>query len=322
LRLQQILINLVSNAIKYTGHGSKIIVSTHKSTVSEVSVQMDSALARSGGPLAVDNRRGNDAVLVFSVSDSGPGIAPKQAHRLFRRFAQLDTKPSRTLTATKIGQPSGTGLGLHLCELFLKRMNGQIWATNNKGKNGCTFSFTLPLLRSGESNSFCGIRSDRITRHPSSSINQRPEKSRKGAHDSNVLQRRVLFVDDTLINRKVISRILKRVGFTNVTSVDSGKNAMLELTKVGDYDLVISDLQMPGMSGTELSRTIFNASPDQFQRPVVIGITADTGLDIAERCRNSGMSDLLYKPITVEDMRKYTESKIPFLQPTVWCDEG
>ena len=79
---------------------------------------------------------------------------------------------------------------------------------------------------------------------------------------------------------------------------------------------------MPGMSGVELSEAIAAASSnDDFRRPVVVGLTADTRLDVVERCRASGMSDVLYKPVTVGDMRDYAENKILLLQAGVWIEE-
>lgn len=315
LRLQQVLINLVSNAVKYTGRGSKITVSVNESTLSHVRCTMDSALACS-------TMRGEDradgAVLIFSVSDSGPGIAPEEAHRVFRRFAQLDKKPKRTLGTSKIGQPSGTGLGLHLCELFVKRMNGHIWVTNNDGKKGCTFSFSLPLLSNPKSDP--ALKKRRKVSRPSIPCDAQ-HHGRANERKQVANQLRVLLVDDILINRKVLSRILKRIGFTSVTAVDSGQNALKELTKEKNYDFVVTDLQMPGMSGTELTETIFNSSSNDFQQPLVIGITADTSVETAARCRTSGMSDLLYKPITVEEMRTYMDKKLPLMRPRIWLDE-
>jgi len=313
--LQQVLINLVSNAVKYTGRCSEITVSVNESTLSDVRCRMGSALARS---TMEGEDREDGSVLIFSVSDSGPGIAPEEAHRLFRRFAQLDKKPKRTLGTSKIGQPSGTGLGLHLCELFVKRMNGHIWATNNDGKKGCTFSFSLPLLSNPKSDP--AMKKRRNLSRPSIPCDaQRLGRANKGRQVANQL--RVLLVDDILINRKVLSRILKRIGFTSVTAVDSGQNALTELTKEKNYDFVVTDLQMPGMSGTELTETIFNSSSKDFQQPLVIGITADTSAETAARCRASGMSDLLYKPVTVEEMRTYMDKKLPIMRPRIWLDE-
>ena len=336
LRLQQVLINLVSNAIKYTDRGSTITIRTRVSTEAEVRSNLETALASSSPAVGSEEvtTAGDAAVLVFSVSDNGPGITPDQAHRLFRRFAQLDTQPTRNLGGGTVGQPSGTGLGLHLCELFVRRMHGHIWATNNSNKGGgvgeeggrgSTFSFSLPLStntslrrRNSFRRNIGGLAHDPV----SSEVSSHPEDSSRN-HD----RLRVLLVDDTLINRKVISRILRRVGFTNVTCVDSGSAALKELSSaVGNgYDLVMTDLQMPEMSGTELTEAIFDSRADGFRRrhppPIVIGITAETGFDVAGRCRASGMSDVLYKPITVEDMRDFANTRIPLLQPSVWCGD-
>merc|ERR1712161_137814 len=79
---------------------------------------------------------------------------------------------------------------------------------------------------------------------------------------------------------------------------------------------VLSDLQMPGMSGTELCEAIRKVS----STITVVGFTADTGLNVVKRCQASGMSDVLYKPITVKEMKQYAETKIPLLSPGVWYD--
>lgn len=341
LRLQQVLINLVSNAIKYTENGSKIVIGTRQSTMSDVHSRMDRSLASSRGVCRtgsspVRKKKNNvyapegdtdDAMLIFSVSDSGPGIASDQAHRLFRRFAQLDDNSSRrALGSSGVGQPSGTGLGLYLCQLFVQRMKGHIWVTNNNDKKGSTFSFSLPLLINELASNSCSYIGDH--HRAGQDIRQLPGPAhcltacKNGGHPA--YKQRVLLVDDTLINRKVLSRILKKIGFSDVTTVDSGHSALVELHKENNYDLVISDLQMPGMSGTELSQAIFEPSPTkttdhvEFQIPVVIGLTADTRPDVADRCNASGMSDVLYKPITAEDMKKYVETKSMLLRPGVW----
>jgi len=293
---------------------------------------------------------------------------------LFRCFAQLDNKPGRTLGSTKTGQPTGTGLGLHLCQVFVQRMNGHIWVSNNNDdegveeyggeeqqrrmKKGSTFSFFLPLLADGSASSSSPIHcSSHDTIIDEQNNNSDPNFVSSSSSSGNIRQgmttavgskdgtntvftRRVLLVDDILINRKVLSRILKKIGFLNITTVDSGENAIIELLSAAKketdpYDLIISDLQMPGMSGTELSQSIRRISSSSssttnnnsnsnngFPRPVVIGLTADTGLNVAEQCRKSGMSDVLYKPITVDDMKKYAESKVPLLRPGVWHDDA
>jgi CheY-like chemotaxis protein len=314
----QVLINLVSNAIKYTEEESQICIRIRPTVMTDVEYMIDHALASSrddnsnDGVSKVDLSLSSHPVLCFSISDCGPGIAPHQADRLFRRFARLDNKPIRALGGgNKVGQPSGTGLGLNLCQLFLHRMNGEIWATNNSNGIGSTFSFFLPLAIDNSPNI-----DSRITAPVEMSNNRC-----KSFEDLSLTtsQLRILLVDDVLINRKVIGRMVKLVGIADIVTVDSGQNALIELFKNGQYDLVISDLQMPGMSGTELCEAIM-ADTDGFlsRIPVVVGLTADTSIRVAENCRAAGMSAVMYKPISVAEMRDFFETTVGRLKPGVW----
>jgi len=276
----------------------------------------------------------------------------------------------RTLGGTKgVGQPSGTGLGLHLCQLFVQKMDGQIWATNN-GKNqpGATFFFSLPMgleklvptPEQQKTEAMAMKAKRRRSRKKSIRIeNQKrnwnllnrlrqldnDDEDAPNAIDGSartapshvpslitiddatsvtdvsmlsekitVYQRRIMVVDDTLINRKIMDRMLKKIGCQKIKIVGSGADALKELNK-HRYDLVISDLQMPGMSGTELSEKI-HAIPSKeefFHLPVVIGLTADTTAETIQKCKDSGMSDVIHKPITVEDLRDFFDGRISFL---------
>ena len=316
LRLQQVLINLVSNAIKYTRRESDIRIRIRSTSLGEARRLISGSLAASHDVNHIDDDD-EMAVLVFSVSDCGPGIAPDQACRLFQQYAQLEPRPTRTLGSSTVGQPSGTGVGLHLCRLYVNRMNGQIWATNNgRGIEGSTFSFYLPLVSCDKRNSVLGIpRPNRVTDfYANSSTNNRDNRDEKDSKKSPGLQYRVLVVDDILINRKVIGRMIKKVGISEFAIVDSGKNALEELAR-NHYDLVITDLQMPGMSGTELSANIRD-SKTLSSTPIVVGLTASG--DDATQCIESGMADLLYKPITVSEMKEYFEATVPNLKPGSW----
>lgn len=316
LRLQQVLINLVSNAIKYTRRESEIRIQIRSTSLGETKRMMKKALAASHNANQINDDK--TPVLIFSVSDCGPGIAPDQASRLFEQYAQLKARPMRTLGSNTVGQPSGTGVGLHLCRLFVNRMNGQIWATNNsRGSDGSTFSFYLPLVSGDASISVLDVprpkkAPDLRTKSSTHNLGIRGKKEDK---KSPVLNYRVLFVDDILINRKVIGRMIKKVGISKSTTVDSGENALEELAR-NHYDLVITDLQMPGMSGTELSAAIRDKNTFSSTPPIVVGLTASG--DDATQCIESGMADLLYKPITVSEMKEYFETIVPKLKPGVW----
>ena len=310
LRLQQVLINLISNSIKYTKRGSDITIKIQATSLGDVRRRIEKAMASSHN---VNDGVGDDDesnVLVFSVSDCGPGIARDQAGRLFQRYAQLEKRPTRTL-----GTNAGTGVGLHLCQLFVNRMNGQIWATNNRnGHDGCTFSFYLPLVACDANDS---------VPDPASSIwvsdirtNSDEKEGENKISKGSVFDCRVLLVDDTLINRKVFDRMLKKIGISQSVTVNSGEKALQELAK-NNYDFVITDIQMPGMSGTELSAAIRDSNNGS-SAPIVVGLTADISSEALEGCVESGMADLLYKPITLSEMKDYFETTVPHLKAGVW----
>ena len=314
LRLQQILINLVSNAIKYTAEQSRIVISIESISVATVEEMIANSLASScdkGDTKKELDHEKTIQVLCFSITDCGPGIAAHQADRLFRRFARLDNKPTRALGGNnKIGQPSGTGLGLNLCQLFVQRMNGEIWALNNSNGKGSTFSFFLPLAAE---------HSVSPQMHTPVAL---PSKRSRSFDDLQLspTQLRVLLVDDILINRKVIGRMIKQVGVLDIVTVDSGQSALNELSR-NEYDLVITDLQMPNMSGIDLCKAIMadQGSPD-VRKPVCVGLTADTSIKVAQECKGCGMSTVMYKPISVIEMREFFEKSLMRLRPGVWGD--
>lgn len=113
---------------------------------------------------------------------------------------------------------------------------------------------------------------------------------------------------DILINRKVLGRMLTSIGVGFVSTAESGMEALQELEK-SNFDLVISDLQMPGMSGCELSEEIRHSNK-LTEKPVVVGLTAETGETVAVRCKASGMASVIYKPITLVEMHEYFETVV------------
>merc|ERR1712183_933699 len=81
----------------------------------------------------------------------------------------------------------------------------------------------------------------------------------------------------------------------------------------------MGDLQMPGMSGTELSKAIRKTTANsRWPAPVVVGLTADASPTVADQCANAGMADVLYKPITVSELKEYFDHTAWRLQPGVW----
>lgn len=204
-RLKQIILNLVSNAVKFTHHG-EIFVGIH----------LLKSLSSDGVELG------------FEIRDTGIGIPADKIDRLFKPFSQVDSSTSR-----KYG---GTGLGLIISKKLVELMGGIILVESHPGI-GTTFTFTIQVLVSQES-------------------------TRTYIHHNiaGLDGKRILVVDDNLTNRNVLKNQLLQWRMTPSLAV-SGENA-LAILSTEDFDLVLSDMQMPRMTGIELARRIKKTKPE------------------------------------------------------------
>ncbi|MBL9002568.1 MAG: response regulator [Phycisphaerae bacterium] len=202
-RLRQILINLVGNAIKFTEKGEVVV------SVSLVS------------------RENDDVTIDFSVRDSGIGISPEAAARLFRPFEQAEASTTR-----KFG---GTGLGLAISRQLAELMGGGIRLESTPGA-GSTFSFSV-RMKVGTQRS--------------------PVSSDDAAH--HFRGKCALIVDDNATNRRILETMLANWGLASISAEDGpGALALLDRTEAAGspVSLMISDLHMPGMDGFELVRAV------------------------------------------------------------------
>jgi signal transduction histidine kinase/DNA-binding response OmpR family regulator len=207
--------------------------------------------------------------LRFSVSDSGVGIDAAQQARLFEPFVQADASTARNY--------GGTGLGLAICKRMVVAMQGKIWIESELGR-GSLFVFELPF----------GLKPKR--QQPDfveSSIS--PPKATLGL--------RVVVVEDNSINRLVVTRILLRHGI----EVREAETAQQGLTIVAaeSPDLVLMDLQLPGMGGMEALRQLRAVEGPVGQTPV-IALTANALIGDRESYLAAGMSGYVSKPFTTE----------------------
>lgn len=199
-RLRQILINLINNAVKFTDRGA---VSVH---------------ARLADKPGTDGQ----ALLEFSVHDTGIGIPPDRVGALFEAFTQVDASTTR-----KYG---GTGLGLAICKRLVGLMGGDIRVQSEPGK-GSVFSFTV--------------------RAPLADLPRA-----MAPPDVTVLQgHRVLVVDDHPVNVRVLTRQLRQWGL-RVATAESGAAALDILSQGMMPDMIVTDMHMPGMDGLDLARRV------------------------------------------------------------------
>ncbi|MEZ4599506.1 MAG: response regulator [Syntrophotaleaceae bacterium] len=244
-RVGQVLINLISNAVKFTPEG-------------EVRVSVR--------PCA--------NFLEFSVADTGIGIPEEKQHLLFKSFSQVDMSFHR--------QHGGSGLGLAICKGLVELMGGEISVRSHVGK-GSLFSFTLPYKAVTE---------------------PKPEPAREKFDECDNKQQldslRILLVDDEPMIREMIAMMLEKRGL-KVESAENGGDA-LKKWETGNFDIILMDLQMPGMNGMEATRSIREKVQEGDKRPYIIGLTAHVRREIKEECLASGMDRVLVKPIKMSEL--------------------
>jgi PAS domain S-box-containing protein len=257
LRLEQVLINLCTNAVKFTERGEVVL----------------SVAALPAAPAA-----GDSVALAFAVSDTGIGMTPEQLAGLFQPFNQLDTSTTR-----KYG---GTGLGLAICRRLVTLMGGEIGATSRPGE-GSVFRFSA---RFG-----LGARAD--LGEPIAAEGTRGEGGRGTAGEAATYaalrSRRVLLVEDNDLNQIVAAELLRDACGMHVGIAASGDEA-LALLQPGAWDIVLMDVQMPGMDGLEVTRRM-RAQPALAGLPV-IAMTAHAMSTDRDRCLAAGMNDFVSKP--------------------------
>ncbi|MCG2580512.1 MAG: ATP-binding protein [Marinobacter sp.] len=219
----------------------------------------------------------NCMVLKCTVSDSGSGIPIDRLNDIFNSFEQLDNGDSRDY--------GGTGIGLSLVQRLIELMGGHIHVETDPGK-GSSFSFELPFELSSLA--------------PLPSPSGRP--IRTPAIEG--LTSKALVVEDNLVNLRVATALLKRLGF-DTDAASNGKEA-LELIQANHhgYDVILMDCQMPIMDGYETTRCIreWEQSNGQCGTPI-IALTADALPGTEANCHGAGMNDYLAKPVRKESLR-------------------
>jgi PAS domain S-box-containing protein len=201
-----------------------------------INAETEVKLAHGGGKLAIKTEQIDDNIRV-SFKDNGLGIAKENLERIFNPF----------FTTRRVGQ--GTGLGLSVCHGIVTEHKGRIWAESQLGR-GATFIVELPI-----------VAEDKQLELPEHIVQEA----------KNVTGAKILVVDDDEVIRQFVSQMLINEGH-EVGSVDSAERALEEI-KVKEYQVIMLDIKMPGMSGIELYRHFQKISPSLAER--VVFITGD-----------------------------------------------
>lgn len=260
LRLRQILINLVGNAIKFT-HEGEVVLRVRRAP-------------KEGG-------------LLFEVADTGIGLSPEQAKRIFDPFSQADASTTR-----KYG---GTGLGLSICKRLCQILGGELTLTSTEGI-GSTFRFSLPLEEGALEPPWQPLDAPK---------EKKPRKKKKVPR----LQGRVLLAEDGPDNQRLISYLIRKTG-AELQLVEDGRQALekgLEAWEADHpYDLILMDLQMPEMDGFEATQCLRDRG---YQGPI-LALTAHGMSAILDQATQAGCDGWITKPIEREAFFKALSSHL------------
>jgi len=217
----------------------------------------------------------NHYMIYFAVTDTGIGIPEEAQKKLFSPFAQADSSIAR-----KFG---GSGLGLAISKGLIEAMGSSV-NINSKAGEGSTFFFTLKMER--------GL----------STAQETTRKVPEPVPPSNIQPLNVLVVDDNTINRKVISTFLlqdKHIVTTSTSAEDA-----LQKIEVQDFDIILMDIELPGISGNEATKRLRDHHNQKKARIPVIALTGNVGREDLERYLADGMSGLIPKPIDPDKLRQ------------------
>jgi PAS domain S-box-containing protein len=262
-RIRQIVLNLVGNAVKFTERGG---------------VSVFVAAAKGDGGDGFGRR------VRFEIADSGVGIPEAVRSRLFQKFTQADNSITRRY--------GGTGLGLAISKQLVELMGGVI-DVESRPRQGSRFWFELPLTLSetpeSERQVPPGLSGLRIPAAQSGATVERGPVAMPVAH-----RLRILLAEDNKINQRFAVALLRKDGH-DVDVADDGNQAVAAV-RDGDYDVVLMDVQMPGLDGIQATRQI-RALPRPGGDVPIIALTAHALSGVEQQYLDAGMDDYISKPI-------------------------
>ena len=273
-RLAQILNNFISNALKFT----------HTGTV-RISAQL------------IERSAGTDRVR-FAVEDSGIGISPDIQEQLFEPFTQAEHDTSKRY--------GGTGLGLAICRRLAVLMDGVVGIRSKPGQ-GTTMTLELSLAIADPSLLRDGGTHTSVQQLGTALCSRRVAPSTEEARSDGTL---VLVVDDHPTNRAVLMHQMSALGYAAHSAAD-GREA-LDKWQAESYALIVTDCNMPHMSGHDLAREIrMREAQEHRRRTPIIACTANALAGEAELCLAAGMDDYLAKPVELATLMRRLDQWLP-----------
>ncbi|THW14673.1 hypothetical protein D6D23_09290 [Aureobasidium pullulans] len=310
-RLAQIILNFMTNAIKFTKNSDKrhIVISIGASRTQPSADDCEVTLIEPRGERVETAARrlsitedpiGEDIYLIFSVRDTGCGLTETEMGHLFHRFSQASPKTYK--------QYGGSGLGLFISRELVELQGGQIGVHSEHGK-GSTFAFYIKTARV-----------EITVEPPTAELAQTSISDHMRVVDGPTAQKpqtadlHVLVVEDNAINQKILAQQLRKTGCAKVHVADHGQDALelLSTTTFFKYvgidqvplSVILLDVEMPIMDGLTCARRIreLEQKHEIVRHVPIIGITANARVEQIAACIEAGMDEVVTKPFRVMDL--------------------
>ena len=266
IRIKQIATNILTNAVKYTEHGS-VLLSVGCQKVSDNAIDF-----------------------IFSICDTGIGIKQKDLSKLFSAFERIEEERNRSI--------EGTGLGMNITHRLLELMNSKLEVESVYGE-GSNFSFSIRQ----DVRKWIPIGDFQHAYHLMLQKHQ-VYHEKFTAPDA-----KILVVDDTIMNLKVIEGLLKKTQ-VKIDTATSGKDS-LELVKMKRYDLIFLDHRMPEMDGIETLKAMQNLKDNLNLSTPIISLTANAVSGAREMYIKAGFDDYLTKPVHSDQLEMLMIKYLP-----------
>ncbi len=267
-RLMQVVINLINNSIKFT----------QKGTI--------------GLNVTVKSRTKKTLILLFSIRDTGIGVPKEHQKAIFNDFVQEDGSHTRKF--------EGSGLGLAISAQLVHLMGGVIWVESIaqsrqpneeipvEDQKGSTFYFTSCFAETAPT--------------PSTIHHSQPTHLLQDKEDNAPKSLNVLLVEDDMNSKTLVIELIKNLNW-QYTAVDNGTDAV-DAVRNEYFDVILMDIQMPGMSGFEATKEIRKMQTGTGKHTPIIAMTAHALEGYREKCLKSGMDDYISKPF---DIKKFVQ---------------
>lgn len=276
MKLHRVLLNLAGNAIKFTKKGG---------------IELNARLI---------GKSDDDAKIEFSVKDTGIGIAEENHDKVFEQFFKV--------TPSYKGTYTGYGLGLHIVKKFVDLMGGDIHLTSELGV-GTTVSFAVSMKigKKTEATDAPSVADEILTTTLKSAGAVAVVST--ASQEKNPNKTQVLLVEDNISAMVALKHLVKAYDVQVSQAVDA--ESAFELVKSQPFDLIITDIGLPGLSGNDLTAQIRAYERENKLKPMkIVGLTGHAVEDVNNICLDSGMNEVYRKPMDVNVLKVLIETAI------------